>query len=98
MPEIDKMLSLSTAHITKATGDWLDEQSKLTANNEMELITYPKGEYGWFIPLYKEMFEEQKIIPESLLLILGYAWGTGCQWIMFDNEIEEIDDLPKYVW
>ncbi|MFE7817731.1 hypothetical protein ACFU1R_05955 [Priestia megaterium] len=96
--EINQMLSLSTAHVTKDASEWLDGQAKLTKDNKMDLITYPKGGYGWFIPLYDEMFDEGKIIPDSVLFIIGYAMGKGCQWIMFDHEIEPIDELPKYVW
>ncbi len=43
---IQKMLEVSTAHITYETAKWLDGQVEATKENNMELIVYEKGEYG----------------------------------------------------
>ncbi|MCU5076996.1 hypothetical protein OB985_05315 [Bacillus cereus] len=94
---IQKMLEVSTAHITYETAKWLDGQVEATKENNIDLIVYEKGEYGAFIPLYPEMFAD-KVLPESLVFIIGYAMGKGCSWIMLDRDVEIIDDLPTYNW
>ncbi|WP_230876741.1 hypothetical protein [Bacillus sp. SRB3LM] len=94
---IQKMLEVSTAHITYETAKWLDGQVEATKDNKMDLIVYEKGEYGAFIPLYPEMLIG-KLLPESLVLIIGYAMGKECSWIMLDRDIEIIDDLPTHNW
>lgn len=44
MPDISKMITISTAHITKESADWLDQHT-----DSVEFVVYAKGNYGWFI-------------------------------------------------
>ncbi|MGE7726999.1 hypothetical protein [Bacillus cereus] len=91
------MLEVSTVNITEATSQWLVQQAKKTEDNKMDLIVYEKGPYGVFIPIYTDMFKD-KVVPDQLVFLVGYAVGKGCYWIMIDRDAEVIDDLPTYDW
>ncbi|WP_047155442.1 hypothetical protein [Aneurinibacillus tyrosinisolvens] len=93
---IEKLLTISTAHISPNTACWLDEQASLTGRNKVQLIVYPKGEYGWFLPVYDEMIDPEKKFPRDLLFVLGYALGADCSWIIFDPDAD--DTLQKFDW
>lgn len=90
------MLEVSTININEETAHWLVEQAEKTKKNQMDLIVYEKCKDGMFIPIYPEMFE--KVIPEHLILLIGYAVGKDCSWIMIDKDAKVIDDLPTYDW
>jgi hypothetical protein len=89
---IEKMLVLSTAHITEKTKDWLEQLPEA-------FIVYPKEEYGFFIPLWEGILKEKKgEIPNELHNIMVYAKKKDCDWIMLDRDAFIIDDLPLYEW
>lgn len=90
---IEKMMTLSTAHIKPSTAEFLDDEKR-----EL-LIVYPKLEYGWFIYLNTDNFEvELKHIPKDLAKALKYAQKSGCDLLCLDCDGLEIDDLPIYDW
>ncbi|MCM3067121.1 hypothetical protein M3568_11890 [Priestia flexa] len=97
--EIEQMLVLSTHNITENDKDWLTHEAHLTiTDNNMELIVYPKGQYGFFVPLHDGILENALSIPNTLAMIIGYAIGKGCSWIMFDRDVKVNTDLPSFEW
>ena len=88
--DICKMLTLSTAHITKRTAERLDETS-----NPMNLSVYAKGEYGWYIYDWDDRDTE---IPDDLRDIFRFAQEHDCQVVCLDCDGDESDALPTYEW
>lgn len=85
-PEISKMLTLSTGHLTEeACNTYL-----------ATVISYPKSEYGWFI--YVNTADELEDPPLSLLDCIGFAEEHGCDWIMFDCDGPIMEGLTTYEW
>lgn len=91
--EITKMLTLSTAHIKEESAKFLNEERRA------DLIVYPKREFGWFICLDTDCFEEElKRIPEDLATVLKFAEENGCEWLCLDCDGPIESDLPQYDW
>lgn len=90
--EIDKMLTLSTAHISEDTANYLD-------GNVNDLVVYPKGKYGWFIYIDVDGIEEAlNIIPPDLAHIINFARKNGFTILCFDRGGECLNELTQYSW
>lgn len=89
--EISKMLIISTAHISKATNELLE-------NNAAGIVAYPKGEYGWLILVNNWKTEKKYITSDVLKKVLTFAESKGCDWLMLDRDAAEVDELPIYEW
>lgn len=89
--EISKMLTLSTAHITKATADAL--------NDGLQIVTFNKGEYGWFwfLHLNAEPYSLEEISAD-LLTIVAHAQSLGCEWLCLDRAGPVNPNLPTWEW
>lgn len=96
MIEISKMITLSTAHISPATRDWLDKESN---NITSDLAVYKKDNYGWFIylpeslpyrplPLFKT--------PEDLFRCMQVAIDMKCSVLCLDCDVSPLPYLEKY--
>lgn len=85
--DIQKMMTLSTAHISSKTGEYLDGNSSL--------VVYPKNEYGWFV-FTGYSPEEMEEIPDDLKACIMYSSEHGCDWLCLDGDGPEIKDLPVY--
>lgn len=102
--EITKMLTLSTAHITKETDQKLEFEYDLIleADEKMNgIVVYRKEEYGWFIFISEELvFDEDgcKNFPEDLIACLKLAISLDCQWLCLDRDGEVIPDLKTFDW
>ena len=88
---IEKALTLSTAHITEKTARWLDSKPK-------ELIIYPKRDYGWFISVGELEEEDLRNVPSDILFLIGCATGTDCSWLQLDRDAAIVDSLPTFDW
>ena len=96
--EICKMLTLSMAHIMSSTNDWLLSESP----GETPLVVYEKDDYGWFIWIASELFEERldqyEGIPDDLYALMQAAWTEECDWLCLECNGEIEADLPVYDW
>lgn len=94
---IENMLVVGTCNIHEDTALWLNGQAGMS---QPELIVYLKGEYGWFIPLSPDVpcFDDWKTVPTELGMIITYAMGKGCHWIMLDQAAPAIEGLPAFDW
>lgn len=90
MIEITKMLALSTAHLTEQTCN-----SYLPG---WEGPAYKKGEYGWFVPIFDDCVESVEPAASDLKECMLKAIAEGCDWLMFDRDVDTIDDLKVYDW
>ena len=98
MPEIQKMVCLSTAHLTDETKELLDTiADNIDSNGQCEaLVCYEKQEYGWFLPVLSENEQPRQTFPDDLKACFRYAEACHTSWIMFDAECEPMGGLPTY--
>lgn len=93
--EISKMLTVSTAHISKETAELLENETK-------DLVVYKKENYGWFIHVlsldWENDLEDYLNIPYDLKNILCFTINNGCEWLCLDRDGEIINDLNVYDW
>lgn len=85
---IDEVLQLSTAHITRDTADRLQEWSL------PELAYEELGEYGWFF--YARVGHEDA--PEDLKKLLELADTLECRFLILDRDCETLDSMEVYEW
>lgn len=94
MLEISKMLTLSTAHITKETANLLDN-----VDTPIDVCIYDKGtatdHYGWFLVDWALAGET---IPEDLRACFKLAESKGCNWLCLDCDGAVTELLPTYEW
>lgn len=88
--EIEKILTLSTAHIRESTAEAID-------NERLPIIFFPKGEYGWFIYIGYSIFMSDQV-PPDLFACMNLARQNGCVWLCLDRDGPLIDKNPKYEW
>ena len=94
MLKISKMLTLSTAHITKETADLLD-----AFDIPFDICIYDKGtaldHCGWFLV---DWTLSEETIPEDLRACFKLAERNGCEWLCLDCDGPVEDCLPTYEW
>lgn len=83
------MLALSTGHVSGDTATLMDI-------DKCGLIIYEKEGYGWFVHIPEPFDENKESIPKDLYKCITLARKQGCDWIMFDCDVEPIDELPVY--
>lgn len=115
MVEIAKMLVLSTTHLTERTADmfsqvvrefescvpWMPDADIEYLRPVSGIVVYPKSEYGFFVPLSDDMFEDHTIrsyMSGELPAIIDYARVLGCDWLMFDRDGPVEPALQSYDW
>lgn len=91
--EINKMLTLSTCHITEETANRL---SKDPDDNNLGLCVYPKAGYGYYIAVTDDITEEN--LPDDLKRVIRFAAFMDCQTLCLDCDGSVCDFLPTYDW
>ena len=79
---------LSTAHISKATAEAMDNDSSDWA--------FDKLYYGYLV--WVEQFKENNQIPEDLKTALAYANNRGCDYLYLDCDGSVVLGLPTFNW
>lgn len=93
MLEIDRMLTISTAHISPSTRKHLDDP-EWCADDLCGAVIYPKGEYGWFVyPVNNDLDET---MPTDLQACINFAKANNCSVLCLDRDGYEVSDLPVY--
>ena len=97
MPQIDKVLTISSLHITLDTSGKLDVEPAFCP---IDLSIFPKRDWGWWILVEPCIVEDSDIrtIPEDLMDCIRYAWKHDCTWICLDWDGEIIPELKTYNW
>lgn len=96
--QIDKMLTISTAHIPKHTAEALGGLSDhLEAKLHEDVMYTPWCDYGWVFWASQEtgMFEDEH--PE-LAAVLRFAHNYGCDFVRLDCDANPIEALPTFDW
>jgi len=96
-PEIRKMLSVSTIHITKADSELLSKWS----GGEATPILVAKFIYGFFLYVWDEdedacPIEEQ--LSGSFRKVLSFARRSECSYIQLDCDGAVYEDLDNHDW
>lgn len=102
--EIAKMLTLSTAHITKETADKLDYDCQPVAAEEylehsfcfdLGISIFPKADFGWFlwIPI-----ADRSRLPPDLSQCVELALANNCEWLCLDVDGLIEKSLKTYEW
>lgn len=94
-PEISKMLTLSTSHISAATA------AQLAKNDQITVPYYPKSDFGWFIYIDRELCQsadktDAQQIPKDLQALIYYANDLDCEILCLDSDGPIIPYLQKY--
>jgi len=96
--QIDKMLTISTAHIPKHTAEALGNHvnhSRAALFNDV--IYSPWHDYGWIFMAPQEDLSFRKKHPE-LAAVLRFAHNYGCDFVRLDCDADPIDALPTFDW
>lgn len=97
--DIEKMLTLSTAHITEETSGKLETEPN---TDDMSLCVYEKAEYGFFIYIdenvIRRIADNDNAIPEDLRACLKLAIDNDCKVLCLDCDGIEVDELQTYEW
>ena len=112
MPEITKMLTISTGHVRQSTMDMLDREAR---ENNYGLAVYPKDGFGYLIYLTDPMasFPEESLpyeehgdhyplfgfpafVPKDLQDCMRYCKDMGCELLCLDSDGPEIPYLGWY--
>lgn len=99
--EIDRMMTLTTGHITAKTAGLLEEASRTYSNRTDMPATCKKDKYGWFVYLPGRCPGDMNDIvrqPEDLKLLMLYAMANGCDVLCLDADATELPFLPVYQW
>lgn len=88
--EIEKVLVLSLAHITKVSNEWLE-------NGGGSSIIMDSYWYGYRIfvdphPIGMDM------VHESVFECIDLARENGCSYVKLDRDGPCVDELQKYDW
>ncbi len=91
---IRRVLDLSTAHLPEHLGSHgLSGQDGVTA--------YDLDGYGWLMwvpPDPDSHAADYPRLPTEVLTIQRYARQCGCDYVLFDQDADIIDDLPTWNW
>lgn len=97
--EITRMLTISTAHISKETADLLAGEYPLGSvpTWEMSVGIYDKDGYGWYI--YSSLDEHiHPSMPEDLAACLRLAHKHQCAVLCLDTYGDVVEGFPVYDW
>lgn len=94
---IEQHMALSTGHISKKTGDWLDyalcDIDQMT--NVSPLSGGPYAAAGWFMHCPEEVHVS---VPEDLKLVMQFVRKNGCSYLLMDRDADTIEGLEVFEW
>jgi len=93
VPFIRTFLDLSTAHLPEAVCDRLSAQPGVVAYSTTQ---------GWLMWVPdnpdEHALHSDDPTPEVVLSIQRYARAMDCDYVLFDADADQIDDLPAWQW
>ena len=95
--EIDRIITISSAHVSRETYEWLTEEAD-KQDAQIPVVVYAKSAYGFFIYIPKDIRSKHKDIPADLLDCVLFADRNDCRWLCLDRDGEMSDDLITYNW
>lgn len=109
MSEIEKVLVLSTAHISEKTANIIDGGKGI---NGISAYPFKYGVFVYIGDIKAEKITDNKIektnlfksgqmlcsVPPELIECICKASEKGCQWILFDRDAGEDERLDTFAW
>lgn len=97
---IDKVLTISSFHVSPDTSEKLDKLDTEPAFPHIDLSVYPKADFGWWICIDPCIVKDDgtRRIPDDLMDCIRFAWKHDCTWLCFDCDGEIIPELKTYDW
>ncbi len=99
LPNVYRMLSVCTCHISKETGDWLNAECLVNATSDdtgkMASIHAGSHGYGWFIYCHDDGTDDY---PKDLVEVINFAIEKKCHYINMDADGAKWDELKEYDW
>jgi hypothetical protein len=89
--EIERMLVLSTAHVTLETSIEFEDGD---VGSHKFVSSYGFG--CWVRPSAEDL--DYVNAPEDLEVVLKFAQRYDCRWVRFDTDGPRIPGLPLYSW
>ena len=101
--EIDKILEISTGHMT------VEDADALRNDNAEGIVYYDLKEFGWLVwcgnkdhhPI-KAAEESDRLDPEvmsaAFRTILDFAWENEIRWVKFDKDSPHYDCFKVFDW
>lgn len=94
-PEIDRVLTLSTAHVSPETARMIDESPD---TNQLTLPIYKKATFGYFIYLSGSSERDIRCLPDDLRACIRLAQANDCSILCLDADAVPLRSLPTYEW
>lgn len=96
MPEIHKMLVMSTAHVSEETAKLIDEAYD---RKHAWAPAFARAE-GWLFYVGDEnpVVKHGLDYPEEFAALFSFAMEQGCTWLMLDRDGDTVDNLPTFEW
>ena len=87
-----RVLELSTAHVSYET-------SLLMNDHKSPVSMLDDKSHGWWVLVYYDDLDEvEQDYPEDLKHVLATARGLGYRWVRFDQDADQVADLPTFDW
>ena len=86
----ERILLLSTAHLTKSTLEWLADKE---ATGVYPL--HERGAYGYFVRAVSSIWNPPDL-PGDFVAMLQFAKDRNVEWILLDVDEDVIKGLPTY--
>lgn len=94
---VERMLTISTAHITEDTARAIEDALAKGAQ-PFGLTVFSKGDYGWMIyaPVAEDAGPSQ--VPDELDNALAHTRDLACTWLCLDRDAEKTHALSEFDW
>ena len=93
--EIDKMLTISSRHVSADTKDLLDQAADDNEEDPMPPV-YEKQGYGWFVACDPDNEETWDNYPADLVQCMKLARDNGCFWLCLDADGPRVETLEFF--
>ena len=93
--EIDKMLTISSLHVSADTKDLLDQAADDNEEDPMPPV-YEKQGYGWFVACDSDNEETWDNYPADLVQCMKLTRDNGCFWLCLDADGPRVETLEFF--
>jgi hypothetical protein len=90
---IERMLVLSTGHVSKEVNDILEGDWKALAWGP-EFVR----DEGWVFRVVDDDIIRDTDPPQCIRDAMSFARGAGCEWVMFDCDGDRVEILRWHDW
>lgn len=92
-PDVRHMLDLSTHHLPEELGS-----SGLSGEEGVVAYELPHGWLMWVPEDPDKHAADYGTVPEVVLVVQRYARKLGCEYVLFDQDADRINELPTWDW